>query len=264
MAVISYEADIASRNARINLQQNLFSFLIEGEKGVHYAGTHIKIQSQQFLLLSAGNCLMSEKIPAEGGKYRSILFFFDNKALTSFFTRYSYVLSNTDTSQSDEPVLVFDKDDFLANYIESLRSMLGKTISARMQQIKLDELMLYLSEHYPGQIQRLSAMNIASDDLLIRQAVTAHIDQQVTVEELAFLCNMSRSTFKRRFARIYGTSPNKWMLEKRMQKAATLLRQSACKVSDVYVALGYENLSSFIQSFKQVYGVTPKQYQRIN
>jgi AraC-like DNA-binding protein len=75
---------------------------------------------------------------------------------------------------------------------------------------------------------------------------------------------MSLSTFKRRFARIYGTSPNKWLLEKRMQKAAQMLKQSECKVSEIYFELGYENLSSFIQSFKQVHGITPKQYQLSN
>lgn len=63
---------------------------------------------------------------------------------------------------------------------------------------------------------------------------------------------------------IYGTSPNKWLLEKRMQKAAQLLKQGECKASEIYVELGYENLSSFVQSLKQVHGITPKQYQLSN
>jgi AraC-like DNA-binding protein len=46
-----------------------------------------------------------------------------------------------------------------------------------------------------------------------------------------------------------------------MEKAATLLRQPGRTVSDLSDELGYEHLSSFSQSFKQVYGVTPKQYQ---
>jgi AraC-like DNA-binding protein len=72
---------------------------------------------------------------------------------------------------------------------------------------------------------------------------------------------MSLSTFKRRFARLYGNSPNRWLLEKRMEMAAEMLRKSDCKASEIFSELGYENLSSFIQSFKQIYGVTPKQYQ---
>lgn len=67
--------------------------------------------------------------------------------------------------------------------------------------------------------------------------------------------------FKRRFANLYGISPGRWLLERRMEKAAALLRQADRQVSELSDELGYENLSSFIQSFKQFYGVTPKQYQ---
>ncbi len=66
--------------------------------------------------------------------------------------------------------------------------------------------------------------NYDSDrDLLIRQAVTANMFYTITAEELAFLCNMTLSTFKRHFGKIYGTSPSKWILAKRMEKAAQYL-----------------------------------------
>lgn len=97
--------------------------------------------------------------------------------------------------------------------------------------------------------------------MLVRQAVTAHIDRPVVVEELAFLYHMSLSTFKRRFAQLYGTSPQRWLQERRMEKAAQLLRQADRNVSELSDELGYEHLSSFIHFFKQFYGVTPKQYQ---
>lgn len=72
---------------------------------------------------------------------------------------------------------------------------------------------------------------------------------------------MSLSTFKRRFAGLYGTSPSRWLLARRMEQAAVLLRQADRNVSELSDELGYENLSSFIQAFKQFHGVTPKQYQ---
>jgi AraC-like DNA-binding protein len=266
VSIMRYNSDVVSINARIKLRQNLFSFLLEGQKSVQYAGTQVKINPNQFLLLSSGNCLMSEKIAATGGRYRSMLFFFDNKLLADFFMRHPRALQASTKRNNEEPFLVFEKDAFLINFIDSLGFMLasGQPLSAEMRKVKLEELLLYLSEHYPEKIQRLRDFGYAADDdLLIRQAITANIYNAVTVEELAFLCHMSLSTFKRRFARIYGTSPNKWLLEKRMQKAAQLLKLE-CKASEIYFELGYENLSSFIQSFKQVHGITPKQYQLSN
>lgn len=123
-------------------------------------------------------------------------------------------------------------------------------------------MLLYLALRYPGQLPQLRSLGQAANkDVLVRQAVTSHIGQPVAVEELAFLCHMSLSTFKRRFAGLYGTSPSRWLLERRMEKAAALLRQANRSVREVCDELGYEHPSSFSQSFKQFYGVTPKQYQ---
>ena len=267
VSVFRYQSDVPSLKAKIKLQQNLFSFLLEGEKTVHYAGTQVNIKPHQFLLLAAGNCLMSEKIATKGGRYRSILFSFDNSILADFFSRHPQVGKTARGKIREVPFLLFEKDAFLVNFTESLGCMLasGHPVSANMRRIKLEELLLYLSENYPGQIQKLqNVCQQEAGDMLIRQAVTANIDNNITVEELAFLCNTSLSTFKRRFAKIFGTSPNKWLLEKRMQKAAQMLRQGKYKASEIYFELGYENLSSFIQSFKQVHGITPRQYQLSN
>lgn len=267
VSIMRYNSDSGSKKARIELRQNLFSFLLEGQKSVQYAETQVTINPDQFMLLSAGNCLMREKITAEGGRYRSILLFFDNNLLVDFFLRHPHTLGASNKKINEVPFLLFEKDAFLINFIDSLGFMLSsvQAPSLEMQKLKLEELLLYLSEHYPDKIQSLRNFSYeADDDLLIRQAITANIYNTVTVEELAFLCHMSLSTFKRRFARIHGTSPNRWLLEKRMEKAAEMLKQAECKVSEIYFELGYENLSSFIQSFKQVHGVTPKQYQLSN
>ncbi|MBB6107626.1 AraC-type DNA-binding protein [Mucilaginibacter lappiensis] len=265
ITIFRYDTAVASVKNRVTLQQNLFSFLLEGEKTVFYAGSTITIDPCQFLLLSAGNCLMSEMTAVKGGAYRSLLIKFDNKILADFFTAHPDLLRTKASKLEEEPVLLFEKDAFLHSFLGSLDLMLDKPLSAGMQLLKLNELLLYLGESCPGQLQKLrNSSQEAGDEIQIRQAVNANIGQPVSVEELAFLCNMSLSTFKRRFAKIYGTSPNKWLIEKRMAKAAELLKQGGYKASDIYYELGYENLSSFIQSFKQAHGVTPKQYQLTN
>lgn len=264
LIIMRHRSDMGTTNSRIVLEQNLFSFLLEGRKRVQYAGTDVTINPDQFMLLSAGNCLMSEKIAAPGGCYDSILLFFDNDFLTDFFIRNPQSGKSLKSSSKEEPFLVFEKDAFLSNFIESLGLILtaGQPVTQELKQVKLEELFVYISICFPEIINRLYKYNYDSDkDLLIRQAVTANMFNSITVEEVAFLCNMTLSTFKRHFSRIYGTSPNKWFLTKRMEKAAQLLRQNHLIPSEIYQELGYENLSSFIKSFKQFYNTTPKQYQ---
>jgi AraC-like DNA-binding protein len=262
--IIRYNSDVATINSKIILEQNLFSFLIEGNKSVQYAGTKATINPNQFFLLSAGNCLMSEKISTPNGRYRSILFFFDSEILIDFFKRHPMLIEPLKSKQNEEPFLVFEKDAFLKNFIDSLSLILasGQLLSQELQSVKLEELLIYLSGCYPEILKKLHFNSFDSEqDFLIRKIVTANIYNVITVEELAFLCYMTLSTFKRQFARIYGKSPKKWFQETRMQKAAQMLKASNVNVSEIYLELGYQNLSSFIQSFKQVYGTTPKQYR---
>lgn len=264
VSILRYRTNMPVLRAKIMLQQHLFTFLLAGEKTVHFAGTQVTVKPHQFVMLAAGNCLMSEKAATANADYHSILIFFDGRLLSDFFNRHA-LLSLRQTKQPDNhPFLLFEKDEFLVNFTRSLDCMLSgdQPIYHALQKVKLEELFLYLAIHYPEQLQQLGNMTYeTNDDLIVRQAVTSHIDSNITVEELAFLCNMSLSTFKRRFAGIYGGSPNRWLLEKRMERAARMLKPGGRKVSEIYYELGYENLSSFIQSFKQIYGITPKQYQ---
>jgi len=99
------------------------------------------------------------------------------------------------------------------------------------------------------------------DDFEIRKAVESNITSNISMEELAFLCNVSLSTFKRRFARIYGTSPSKWILLRRMEIAKEMLRNNREKPGNIFHKVGYENHSSFTKSFKQTFGLTPQDFQ---
>jgi AraC family transcriptional regulator, exoenzyme S synthesis regulatory protein ExsA len=260
----SYNSHEVRGKSKVTLNRNLFSFLKAGIKTVSYAEKHIQIDNTQFLLLSAGNCLMSERIAAEKVGYQSTMLFFDNAVLANFFFKYSHLLIPSNQTTAEEPFIVFTKDDFLNNFISSLDLIIssGTEISLEMKHLKFEELMVYLCGKYPEQIIRLrTSAHETREDFEIRKAVESNLANNITVEELAFLCNTSLSTFKRRFTKIYGSSPNKWMLQKRMEMAASLLIHSNEKPREVYYKVGYENLSSFIESFKQAYGVTPKEYQ---
>ena len=256
-----YTSNLPSEKNKITLQQNLFSFLLEGEKKVHYADHTLSITNNSFLLLTAGNCLMTEKL-SELNHYQSILLFFDDNVLHDFFLKYTPKEKTLNTVA--RPVIPFRKDAFLQNYIASLEIMLtaNPLVSPQMKVLKLEELLLYLLQQYPALMVPLRDRGTTqADDHELKAVMEANVENNVTVEELAFLCNNSLSTFKRRFAKAYGTSPNKWILQKRMERAASLLLHRDERPSHIYHKVGYENHSSFSQSFKQFFGISPSEYQ---
>jgi AraC-like DNA-binding protein len=256
-ALLHYDALLSSTKTRVTIRKNVFSFLLEGEKVAYLAGDPIRIVPGQFLLMAAGNCLMTEKLSVSG-RYSSLLFFFDDELLQEFYQKHSAM-----AGVGRSPVVAFEADEFIVTYLHSLQLMMASTpvLQEEMRLLKLEELLLYLAGKYPEQLQALHRVD--NGDKELKAVIEGNLDHSITVEELAFLCNMSLSTFKRRFARLYGTTPNKWMLQKRMEQAALLL-QGQEKPSEVYYKVGYENHSSFTESFKQVYGVTPSEFQRSN
>ncbi len=265
MAIRVYESAHSSIKARVSLQKNLFSFLLEGEKAIHHPGEPLRICAGQFLLIAGANCLMTEKMSVNN-RYHSLLFFFDDSVFKDFFIKHPVLPEKKARlkSSGEKPVVCFASDPFIRNYLHSLILLLQSTplLQEKLQVLKFEELLLYLVDKYPDILFsfRLSEQSDAGCRQ-IQATVEGNMNHAITVEEFAFMCNMSLSTFKRKFARLYGTSPNKWLLQKRMEQAALLLNQLV-KPSEVYLEVGYENHSSFTQSFKQVYGVTPREFQQ--
>jgi len=230
-----------------------------------FADRSLSIKDDEFHFLSAGNCLASVQL-SEKKVFRSFLIFYDTQLLTDFYVKYNSRISQINEKQQIErtPYVSFKKDDFVLNYIKSLQLLVTSTneVTTEMKMLKFEELLLHLLETNPQKLLSFQSMRSRDfDDVEIRKAVETNIANNLTLEELAFLCNMSLSTFKRRFMEIYGSSPNKWILQKRMQRAKELLLHYNQKPGEVYYQVGYENHSSFSQSFKKIYGMTPREFQ---
>ncbi len=84
-----------------------------------------------------------------------------------------------------------------------------------------------------------------------------HYMYNVPAVQFARLTGRSLASFKRDFEKIFQTSPGQWLLQKRLEEAHYLIREKGRKPSDVYLDVGFENLSHFSRSFKQAFGVSP-------
>lgn len=244
---------------QIVLNQNTFSFLIEGNKEVIFDNSNLSIDNQKFLIMKSGHCLMTEKL-SEVKNYRSILLFFTNETLSKFIQKFE--LNNIELNEY-KSVYSFEYDKFIKRFVDSLIdiSKLPKTIQNKMIEVKFEEIMLYLVELHGTHI--LYSLTSNNDNLSqdFTKTVEGNQLKKLTLKELAFLCNMSVSTFKRVFEKHYSESPIKWFQNKRLEHAYYLLNQKHKKSSEIYFEVGYENLSSFIQAYKSKYNETPKKHQ---
>jgi AraC-like DNA-binding protein len=79
----------------------------------------------------------------------------------------------------------------------------------------------------------------------------------VQLQRFAYLTGRSLATFKRDFEKIFHLSPSRWLQQRRLQEAHYLIKEKGKAVSDVYLDLGFEDLSHFSFVFKKKYGVAP-------
>lgn len=81
------------------------------------------------------------------------------------------------------------------------------------------------------------------------------------IEVFAKMCNRSVSSFKRDFQKIYGISPGKWLLGRRLKHAASLLQNTALSITEAALECGFEDTSHFSKSFKGKFGMPPSSYR---
>lgn len=244
--------------SQINITQPLFSFLLEGEKIVHFREEPVRCTPESALLFPSGHCLMTE-MALQQGHYTSLLFFFSESSVAGLKEKHPGLFARKPVG-ARKAGFMLDQDDFIRPFVASLLQ-LGedrRALEDSVLPLKFEELMLYLAHTYPATFPDFVAgLDGEGADGLLRRVVEHNIHSNLTLEELAFLCHMSQSTFKRKFEQIFGAAPIRWFHERRMQRAALLLGRQGRKASEIYEELGYRNLSSFVQAFKKEFGVTP-------
>jgi AraC-like DNA-binding protein len=81
------------------------------------------------------------------------------------------------------------------------------------------------------------------------------------VDDLAAAAGLSRAHFSREFRRAFGEPPHAYLLTRRLERAATLLRTTDRSVADVCFTVGLRSLGSFTSSFTRTYGMSPTAYR---
>jgi AraC family transcriptional regulator, exoenzyme S synthesis regulatory protein ExsA len=262
----AYQSQHNTQKHKSVLHQNMVDIVLSGQRIFTDVQDTKVLAAGEFMILSKGNCLISEVLPGDG-LFSNVVIYFTDQVFANFLIKYQNKVKNIKVKGGNKKSYVTCKQDhFISNFIQSLQVMLQSPsrISTELRCLKMEELLLYLLDTNPSMLLSLSIGGDSDEDMQVRMVAENNIASDVTVEELAFLCNTSLSSFKRKFARIYGTSPQKWFLDKKMQLAGNLLKESRDSPGSVYSKVGYKSHASFTQAFKQQYGITPKEYQDRN
>jgi AraC-like DNA-binding protein len=97
--------------------------------------------------------------------------------------------------------------------------------------------------------------------LRAKDLADARFFEPLEVADLAAAAGLSRAHFSREFRRTFGESPHAYLLTRRLERAAALLRTTDNSVAEICLAVGLQGIGSFTTSFKRAYGITPTAYR---
>ena len=97
--------------------------------------------------------------------------------------------------------------------------------------------------------------------LRARDVADARYFEPLGVDDLASAAGLSRAHFSREFRRAFGESPHAYLLTRRLERAAALLRSTDHSVADICFSVGLRSVGSFTTSFTRSYGMSPTAYR---
>jgi len=196
-----------------------------------------------------------------------LMFFVPDDYLKSFIREHVGLGLPQHVASSNDRLLPVDTTPVMTAFYQSTLSYFATNIQLRenLLELKFKELLLNTISN---------EKNNELTHYLCRLAQTAYDDLQTIMEnncyynmqlhEYARLCHRSLSSYKRDFYNAFGVAPGRWLLEKRLARAADLLSHTDFPITDVVCESGFNNIAHFNRAFKKQYGLAPLQYRKQN
>lgn len=169
------------------------------------------------------------------------------------------------TETSPASALLLNKSDAVTSYFKTLQDYMEQPalLAESLVGLKVQELIQLIVTLHPDSEETAALSQIfISNQPVLQEVVQTHLCSPLKVEELAFLCHMSTSTFNRKFKQIYGTSAKKYLIDKRLNKAKAQVLLSSKNLTEIAFDCGFEELSYFSRVYKQRFGVSPSQSRK--
>ncbi len=237
---------------------HVISIVLKGKLKIqtYYEGERFLASQNQVVFIPKGRYMISDIIP-EQEEFEAVFFFIEDDLINKFLENKRDLISGKSFSY------IMEYSEKLKFFTESILVLYQNDNNKykELTKLKLLELLhlFYYSEQKANFLNILESLQKITKRN-IKEIMEHNFDKPLSVEDYAFLCGRSVSSFRRDFKRHFGTSPKKWLTNKRLEKSKTLLTSTDLSINQISLEIGYENASHFITLFGKFYNETPKQF----
>ncbi|BAV06686.1 Helix-turn-helix domain-containing protein [Filimonas lacunae] len=198
------------------------------------------------------------KYEKEGLPYKAIVVKLSNTDLKDYYALHPF----KPTIALSGKIARFGKSPLLDSFFQSLLPYfeLSNKLPENLSKLKITEaitILRTLDKHVDEVLADFSEPGKAE--------LTAFMERNymfnMPMEKFSYLTGRSITTFKRDFKKAFHTTPQKWLIQKRLELAHHLLKEQRRKPVDIYYETGFENLSHFSFAFKKHFGYAPTQIE---
>jgi AraC-like DNA-binding protein len=248
-----------SRKGENFVLKHTLSYQISGSFQLADGKENYTANPGDFNLIRKNQLVKFVKIPPENGVFENMNIFLSDENLINFSEEYHLKAEHI---VATKPLIHIDFNAVLQNFMTSLKTLLESDFNNKsLIDLKIKELLLILLQSQP------ELKNILFDfsepfKIDLEAFMNQNYRYNVNLDHFAYLTGRSLATFKRDFEKIFKTSPHKWILQKRLNEAHFLIKDEGKSASDIFVDLGFEDLSHFSYVFKKQFGYSPTKIEK--
>ena len=236
------------------IPDNVFVYVSKGT--IHcYDGNKDYIFKTGEYFIARKNRLARYKIEKSEDEFKPITFCFDEHFARDFQQKHRNKVAEFKSADS---FVKIKPTRLIPNFIRSLKpyyDSLGK-LNDEFEEVKFAELLIVLLQNQP-QLAGIFFDYAIPGKINLEEFMNRNFSFNVCVSRFAFLTGRSLSAFKRDFKAIFNETPNRWLVQKRLQEAYFLMDKKSEKPVNIYLDLGFETLSHFSFAFKRKFGHAP-------
>lgn len=241
-----------------------FLYVIEGETDYYSEIDKSTIKSKEAVLLKCGNYLAKMIGSKESNRYEAVAVHFHPEVLKKIYDKELPRFLQTTGTPPKQAMSKISNNVLIRKYIEGILFYFDnpELVNEEILILKLKEIILLLVQTKDAPIIQQILSGLFSPTIYsFKQRVDAHLYSSLTLNELAQLANLSVSSFKREFKKIYNNTPANYIKNKKLEHASELLLISDQRITDIAFDCGFNDLSHFSKSFQEKYGTSPSIYR---
>ena len=236
------------------IAEHFFLYLVEGTMHGYDGNKHYTLKPGESCIVRKNHLARYNK-EKENDHFEKVIVIFDGDFLKNYKEKYNPPVTGF---SSEEAFLPVRENALLPGFLHSLKVYYdteGK-INKTFTDVKREELLLILLQTNPELGDVLFDAGIP-EKIDLEAFMNRNFRFNVALQRFAWLTGRSLTIFKQDFKKIFHETPGRWLMQRRLQEAYFLMDKKGLKASEVYLEVGFEDLSHFSFAFKRQFGLSP-------